>query len=115
MTGAYKGKRWALSDVHFINGITQETINDYVDAAYLKQNKRDYQKYSEPTGRLISDVSSEVDITGYSHALRDNDIRHIKNSHGEDTNEKYPVTKEDLEKIPYIVEYYDKGFVKTNA
>ena len=54
-------------------------------------------------------------MSGYTHALRDNDIRHIFNSYGEKTNEKYPVTAEDVELIPYIVEKYDKVFVKTNA
>ena len=31
------------------------------------------------------------------------------------TNEKYPVTRDDLSKIPDIVSNYDKVFVKTNA
>ena len=65
--------------------------------------------------KLIDDVSSEINIAGYVHALRDNDIRHIRNSHGENTNEKYPVTKDDLAKIPNIVSNYDKVYVKTNA
>ena len=48
----------------------------------------------------------------YSHALRDNDIRHIFNSHGENTNEKYPVTAKDIEMIPYIVENYNKVYFR---
>ena len=59
----------------------------------------------------MNDVKDEVDLEGYSHALRDNDIRHIRNSHGENTNEKYPVTENDIKDIPYIVENYDKVYV----
>ena len=39
----------------------------------------------------------------------------INNSHGPNTNEKYPVTSEDIKLIPYIVNHYDKVFTKTNA
>ena len=41
------------------------------------------------------------------HTLVDNDIRHIINSRGEKTNEKYPVTAEDLRSISDIVKNYD--------
>lgn len=105
------GKRSAL----FSFGVTQDDINRYVDNSYNKQNTEDYKPYAVVNKRLLNDVSQEIDITGYVHALRDNDIRHIKNSHGEDTNEKYPVTKNDLAMIPYIVTKYDKVFVKQNS
>ena len=97
--------------VKYSFGVTQDIIDNYVDAAYEKNNTEDYKKYAIPTKRLIDDVSAEVNIQGYAHALRDNDIRHIKYSHGEETNEKYPVTKEDLKIIPWLVENYDKVFV----
>ncbi|MBQ6885751.1 MAG: hypothetical protein IJN56_08475, partial [Clostridia bacterium] len=74
-------------------------------------NTEDYKKYAIPTEKLINDVSDEIDISDYVHALRDNDIRHIKNSHGEETNEKYPVTSDDIKLIPWIVQNYDKVFV----
>lgn len=54
---------------------------------------------------------NSLSLSDYSHALRDNNLRHIRNSHGENTNEKYPVTKEDLSKIPDIVANYDKVVV----
>ena len=101
--------------VKYCFGVKQEDINAYIDAAYKNNNEEDYVKYAEPSKRLIGDVSDEINIVGYAHALRDNDIRHIRNSHGEDSNEKYPVTKEDLAMIPYIVENYDKVYVKTNS
>ena len=101
--------------VQFSFGVTQREIDKYVDAAYKNENDEDYKPYSEPSERLLNDVSNEIDISEYSHALRDNDIRHIRNSHGELTNEKYPVTSSDIKKIPWIVENYDKVFVKTNS
>lgn len=114
-TNAQKNNTTNDGDVQYSFGVSQNDINDYVDAAYVKENTEDYKKYAEPSERLLNDVSDELDLSGYAHALRDNDIRHIKNSHGEGTNEKYPVTKDDIKRIPWIVENYDKVFVKTNA
>ena len=103
------------TEVKYSFGVTQAEINEYINKAYTKQNTEDYKPYAVVDQKLIDDVSSEIDIAGYIHALRDNDIRHIRNSHGESTNEKYPVTKVDLSKIPYIVSNYDKIYVKKNA
>ena len=107
--------RQKQGEVKYSFGVTQNDIDDYVDAAYAKENTEDYKKYAIPTEKLINDVSDEIDISDYVHALRDNDIRHIKNSHGEETNEKYPVTIDDIKLIPWIVQNYDKVFVKTNS
>ncbi len=91
-------------------GITQNDIDQYVDNAYENSNTEDYKKYAEVSEKLSADLKDDIDISGYSHALRDNDIRHIRNSHGEKTNEKYPVTKEDIKRIPEIVSNYDAVF-----
>ncbi|MBQ2392395.1 MAG: hypothetical protein II306_11625, partial [Clostridia bacterium] len=91
------------SDGSFINGVSQEEIDEYVKKAKSKENTLDYKKYAKPSARLISDVSEDIDLTGYTHTLRDNDIRHIFNSHGINTNEKYPVTEDDISRIPDIV------------
>ena len=101
--------------VRYSFGVTQEDIDLYVDNAYTRQNDQDYKKYAVASEQLVKDAKPDVDVSDYVHALRDNDIRHIRNSHGEETNEKYPVTKEDLKRIPHIVANYDKVFVKTNA
>lgn len=101
--------------VKYSFGVTQEEIDAYIDDAYTKQNTEDYKKYAEVSKKLRDDVLSEIDVSEYTHVLRDNDIRHIRNSHGENTNEKYPVTKQDLKNIPWIIENYDKVYVKTNA
>ena len=95
----------------FAFGVTQQEIDEYIENAYEKKNTEDYKKYAKASETLIEEVADEINISGYSHALRDNDIRHIRNSHGENTKEKYPVTKKDLSKIPDIVANYDKVFV----
>lgn len=99
----------------------QETVEQYIDYAYryaeeqnVKQNKS-FPKQKEKivigktSDRLVSDIKNTygMDITNAYHVLKDNDIRHIKNSHGEGTNEKYPVTAADLKQIPDIVKNYD--------
>ena len=98
------------SGVRYDFGVTQEDIDQYVESAYENKNKQDYKKYAEVSDRLKNDVQKEIVIEGYAHALRDNDIRHIRNSHGEKTKEKYPVTKQDIKNIPWIVENYDKVY-----
>lgn len=97
--------------VKFSFGVTQSDIDLYVDAAYANKNQKDFQKYAQVSPKLQNAVQPEINIDGYAHALRDNDIRHIRNSHGEHTNEKYPVTKQDIKKIPWLVENYDKVYV----
>ncbi len=94
---------------------TKEEIDAYIDQAANKQNSTDHLNYAPPSARLIEDVQGEIDISDYTHTLRDNDIRHIYNSHGEATNEKYPITPDDIKEIPSIVQNYDKIFVVKRA
>lgn len=104
------GESAQRSDIKYSFNVTQGDIDNYVEAAYLGENNEDYKKYAYTSERLIHDISADIqDISDYSHALRDNDIRHIRNSHGEgNTNEKYPITKDDIKKIPDITQNYDK-------
>ena len=103
-------------DTEYDFGVSQFDINDYVEHAYEKTNEEPYIKYAEVDDRLANDVSDVFpDIKEYAHALRDNDIRHVRYSHGEKTKEKYPVTENDQKLIPYIVQNYDDVIPKTNA
>lgn len=110
-----KMMRMALDgDIQYDFGVKQSDINDFIDKAYVKENRAEYRKWAYAEDRLIEDVKDEVqDIAEYTHAIRDNDVRHVKISHGEETNEKYPVTKDDQKLIPYIVKNYDKVLVKS--
>lgn len=93
--------------------VAPEQVNAYIDYAYtygqssVLPKQKSYLEIAKPSQRLIDDLQEDFDVSGYTHALRDNDIRHIRNSHGERTNEKYPVTKQDLKQIPDIIENYD--------
>ena len=103
------------------NFATQADVDNYVDYAYryaeeqnIKGNKdfpnqKDSIVIGKASERLVSDLNSGygIDVSDAVHVIRDNDIRHIKNSHGEGTNEKYPITANDLKRIPDIVENYD--------
>ena len=103
------------------NFASQEDIDNYIDYSYeyaKEQNIKGNKSFpkqkgmiviGKPSERLISELNSEygIDVSNSVHVLGDNDIRHIKNSHGEGTNEKYPVTANDLKQIPDIVKNYD--------
>ena len=101
------------------NPATKEEINSYIDYSleYAIETKekgnvtfpkqREAIDYGEASERMVDDLKNDVDVAGKRHVLRDNDIRHIVNSHGENTNEKYPITASDLKQIPDIVENYD--------
>ncbi len=79
------------------------------EQATTRKNKKNAIVYGKVTPRLANDIKKNynVDVSQKYHVLQDNDLRHIRNSHGEETNEKYPVTKEDLKRIPDIVNNYD--------
>lgn len=102
------------------NPATQEQVNNYVDYALyygdVKRSGRDAAKqiekiaYAEIEERAAQELLDEygIDLWGYWHCLKDNDIRHINNSHGDQNQtEKYPVTADDLKAIPSIVKEYD--------
>ena len=68
------------------------------------------------TEKLRNDIKEEygVNISGYIHQIKDNDIRHIFNRHGPHTKEKYPVTAKDLAEIPDIIANYDDVYIVKN-
>lgn len=97
-----------------MNKKMQRNVDKYVDHSFAfaenpdgVEKQAEFMDYSKTSDRLIRDLKPWVDVSGFSHSLRDNDIRHIRNSHGEGTNEKYPVTIDDIKRIPDIVENYD--------
>lgn len=69
-------------------------INSVFDLAYVSE-------------QLINDLKEQgVDVSGCRHRMRDNDIRHIRNSHGISKEGTYGITTGDLQAIPYIVNNY---------
>lgn len=67
-------------------------------------NKKEYLPFANVKATVVGKLSSlfGVDVTGYAHALRDNDIRHLLKSPG--------ITAMDIENIPDIIENYDVIF-----
>ncbi len=70
------------------------------------------------TAKQISDLTGE-DVTGFSFELNSNDLRHAIKGHGdaavEGKRNQYPITKNDLLAIPYILkspDYIKKGTSK---
>lgn len=106
---------YSLSNDKFINGVTQAEIDQYVEDAKNNNAKKDYIEYAKVSSSLEQIIGKDIeDIKEYSHALRGNDIRHIFHSHGESTNEKYPVTPADIKSIPYLVENYDYAYYRVH-
>lgn len=93
---------------------TKEQITRFIQNAFNKQNQYKYLKISDVSPELsetLRDAGIEVD--GYAHALRDNDIRHIDSSHGSQSNDKYKVTSDVLENVQNVIDNYDtlyRGF-----
>ena len=98
-------------------GNGKKEISDYID--YSVNWKRELPKQPNKLDlgieieKSLADTVmniSGIDLSGYRHSLVDNEVRHIIKSHGELTNEKYPVTKDDLLKIPEIIKSYDRVY-----
>ena len=110
-----KDIRFSLSGKEFIDGVNQETVNNFVEKSKSNTNEIDVLEYAKTTVRLVKDVENDIsDISEYVHVLRDNDIRHIFNSHGTQTKEKYPISIVDIENIPYITANYDKIYYRVS-
>lgn len=112
-----KDRNDLFADNYDTYGKNQSDIDAYVDAAYERSgkpnnpNEDEYIQYATADERLINDLREELDVSNKTHIIRARDVRHIINSHGESTNEKYPVTAADQKLIPEIVKNYDKVFI----
>ena len=105
------------------NGGAESAVANYVDRAISKsrfvqnpviaKETADDLKLGRVSDRLARTIREDydVDISGYTHILTDNDIRHIYNRHGPHTNEAYPVTAEDIKSIPQIIENADNVYL----
>jgi len=87
---------------------SKRQIETFVQNAFQKRNTCQYLKVKEVSPELVEHLKTvNIDVSGYDHVLHDNDLRHIRLSHGELSNDKYKVTAEDLTLIPGIIENYD--------
>jgi len=87
---------------------SKRQIETFIHNAFQKRNTCQYLKIKEVSPELVEQLKTvNIDVSGYDHVLHDNDLRHIRLSHGELSNDKYKVTAENLVLIPDIIENYD--------
>ena len=95
-------------DVKNLLNATKEQITRFIQNAFNKQNQYQYLKLSDVSPELAATLKNAgIDVEGYVHALRDNDLRHVDISHGSQSNDKYKVTAETLGQAQNIIDNYD--------
>ena len=95
-------------DVKNLLNATKEQITRYIQNAFNKQNQYKFLKISDVSPELAETLrAAGIEVEGYAHALRDNDIRHVDNSPGSKSNDKYKVTAEVMEQAQNIIDNYD--------
>lgn len=95
-------------DVKNLLNATKEQISRFIQNAFNKQNQYKFLKISDVSPELAETLrTAGIEVEGYAHALRDNDIRHVDNSHGSKSNDKYKVTAEVMEQTQNIIDNYD--------
>ena len=87
---------------------TKEQITRFIQNAFNKQNQFQFLKISDVSPELAATLrEAGIDVEGYSHVLRDNDIRHVDSSHGSMSNDKYKVTADVLGNVQDVIDNYD--------
>lgn len=87
---------------------TKEQITRFIQNAFNKQNQFQFLKISDVSPELAATLrEAGIDVEGYSHVLRDNDIRHVDSSHGSISNDKYKVTADVLGNVQDVIDNYD--------
>ena len=101
-------------DVKNLLNATKEQISRFIQNAFNKQNQYQYLKISDVSPELAETLrAAGIEVDGYAHALRDNDIRHVDSSHGTQSNDKYKVTADMLGDVQNVIDNYDalyRGF-----
>lgn len=83
-------------------------IKSFIQNAFNLANTFGYIKVSDISPELAEKLrGAGMDVTEGSHALRDNDLRHIRKSHGDLSDDKYKVSAADIANVPYIIDHYD--------
>lgn len=101
----------ATSDKRKIKQLVPATIAQlklFIKNAFQGKNTHQYIKIADVDPALADIVKQfGIDITGFSHVLKDNDIRHINKSHGEKSSDKYKVTIDMLANVQHVIDHYD--------
>lgn len=95
-------------DVKNLLNATKEQISRFIQNAFNKQNQYQFLKLSDVSPELAETLrTAGIEVDGYAHALRDNDLRHVDISHGSQSNDKYQVTANVMEQAQNIIDNYD--------
>jgi hypothetical protein len=102
----------ATSDKGKIRRLVPATVTQlttFIRNALQGKNTLQYIKVSDVDPTLVKVVKQQfgIDITGFSHVLKDNDIRHINKSHGDKSSDKYKVTVDMLANVQDVIENCD--------
>ena len=101
-----------VKEVRYLENASEEQVMAYVQKSYLDQNDCQFMKICE----VSPDLAQKLEAVGLyvedgNHALRDNDLRHVRKSHGDLSNDKYKVTEDDYRLLPDILENYDELYL----
>lgn len=95
-------------DVKNLLNATKEQISRFIQNAFNKQNQYQFLKLSDVSPELAEALrTAGLEVEGYAHALRDNDLRHVDISHGSQSKDKYQVTANVMEQARNIIDNYD--------
>ncbi len=92
----------------------QKELHNRIQNAILSKNSRKNTFLGVVSDKVANKVKSllGIDISGREHIITDYDIRHIIKQHGnpeiEKTKGQIAITSKDIEKIPDIINNYDK-------
>lgn len=104
----------SIENIQQISSIDiQERLNNEINTAITNKVSKGRVSLGKVTDKIVKKVQSllGIDVTNRTHVLSDNDIRHIINEHGDPKVElkkgQIPVTGNDIQKIPDIINNYD--------
>ena len=87
------------------------TKNPFSELVELISQKCDYRFAiidNEVDEELMALARKEgIDLTGYKHVIETSGTSHSQNRHGENSNDRVPLTMEDYFLIPYIIKKRD--------
>lgn len=92
----------------------QKELHNRIQNAIISKNSRKNTYLGNVSQKVANKVKTllNMDISGRVHLLADNDIRHMIKEHGnpeiEKTKGQIAITTKDIEKIPDIINNYDK-------
>lgn len=92
----------------------QKELHNRIQNAILSRNSRKNTYLGTVSNKVVNKVKSllGIDISNRTHLIADNDIRHMIKQHGNPEIEKargqIAITSKDIEKIPDILNTYDR-------